>query len=336
MNTGPTVFETEEWRPIPEHPGYEVSSLGRVRSHVSQRAKRTGSPVIIGESYKTNGYKCVSLRDASGNRKIERTHRLVAAAFHVRKPGQDLVRHLDDDRTNCRADNLAWGDEADNHLDAIFNGKVKRGQDHHGAFISDEHVREIFLSTDTTYAAAAKYGVSPSYISNIRTRSVRQDATADLGLAPGAVGMGGYHRGRGRKITREQAIEIFTNPASHTEIARRIGVSIPHIIRIRQGIKWRSVTEGLSQPVYGKSTAGIRVNADGSLTGRSITGEQAIEIFMSPERGRDIAQRMGISEALVSTIRKRGQWGQLTKGLTPPQRPNYRKHRSQDLAPFGV
>jgi hypothetical protein len=264
-----------------------------------------------------------------GESKYVQTHRIIAEVFCARLPGQDLVRHLDDNRMNSKASNLAWGTRGDNAKDAIANGKIQRGLEHHAAFIKDEEVKEIFLSRESAHAAARRHKISPSYVSNIRTRRARADATEGLGVAPGAVGMGGKRRGVGDVLTKENVTEIYTTDTPSTELARKFGVSATHVLRIRQGIKWADFTKDLPQAKYRKSIAGIRINADGSFTGRSITGEQAVEIFLSPERGRDIARRFDITEALVSAIRKRGQWSHLTKGLTQPRRANKGRHRNQ-------
>lgn len=140
------------------------------------------------------------------------------------------------------------------------------------------------------------------------------------------MGLGCRRIGVGLKLTKDQVIEIYTKDEPHTVFARRFGVSMTTVLRIRQGVKWSSVTAGLKQPTYRQSVAGIRVDANGNQTGRSITAEQAAEIYTSIERGRDAAQRFGITEALVSSIRKGGQWRHVTKDLTQPKRPNYRKH----------
>lgn len=49
---------------------------------------------------------------------------LILRAF-VGSPGegQYLARHLDDDRSNNKLPNLAWGNDADNRIDAIRNGR---------------------------------------------------------------------------------------------------------------------------------------------------------------------------------------------------------------------
>ena len=320
-DTGQTVLENEEWRPCADHPGLEVSSLGRVRSWRSSKSKKSGEPQLLRGSIDGNGYPRVSVGRWNGGIHHRPIHVLVATAFCVRLPGHAVVRHLNDDRADSRATNLAWGSRADNTADAIANGRIIRGAQHPSAELSDSQVREIYQSSETTSECGRRFGIHGAYVSQIRHRRVRREATEGLGPAPGAVGMGGYHRGRGRTITKEIAVEIYTSPEPHAVLARRHGISMTHVLRIRQGKKWRSVTSGLPQPQYGQSIAGVRVDEDGNLTGKSLTAEQAIEIFTSPARGRDMAEKFNVTESVVSSIRKGCAWRHVTQGLTQPDRP---------------
>lgn len=67
----------EVWRPIPDFPKYEASSLGRIRSLLFDRIR-----ILKTDNRITNtGYETVSIRRSSGKRSML-VHRLVAAAFH--------------------------------------------------------------------------------------------------------------------------------------------------------------------------------------------------------------------------------------------------------------
>jgi hypothetical protein len=46
-------------------------------------------------------------------------------------------------------------------------------------------------------------------------------------------------RGRGAKLTAEQVAEIRTSTETPTILARRYGISQPHVSRIKQGQTWR-------------------------------------------------------------------------------------------------
>jgi hypothetical protein len=68
-------------------------------------------------------YPTVSLK-VNGKFKPVQVHKIVAYAWHgAPQPGQ-LCRHLDDNKLNWHADNLAWGTAQDNADDAKRNGIV--------------------------------------------------------------------------------------------------------------------------------------------------------------------------------------------------------------------
>jgi hypothetical protein len=117
----------EIWKPVVGHPGYEVSSLGNVRSSF-----RGGRVLRPGVNRKRGGYRQVNL--AGGIQR--RICVLVAAAFlGPRKEGQ-VARHKNGEPSDDRAENLEWGTQGDNNRDAV----------RHGTFLSEKrlaHLRRI-------------------------------------------------------------------------------------------------------------------------------------------------------------------------------------------------
>ena len=98
----------EVWRPIPNFGGYEVSDLGRVRSFRMGKVKLLLSKDRInlrknGKTYYT--YVCC----------------LVAFTFIGPKPKGQMVRHLDDIRSNNKLKNISYGTMQDNADDARRN-----------------------------------------------------------------------------------------------------------------------------------------------------------------------------------------------------------------------
>lgn len=96
-----TRCELEVWKPIPGHPKYEASTLGRVRNAT------TGH--VLKPQPNTRGYLKVHL----GRSVQMKVHRAVALAHIPLPDGGDLftaweVDHLDFNRTNNRRSNLRW------------------------------------------------------------------------------------------------------------------------------------------------------------------------------------------------------------------------------------
>lgn len=122
----PTRIET--WKPIRGYEGYyEVSDRGRVRSldrtitnSLGRRQSFRGCMMSFLTS--STGYFTVGLkRDGSVKRFL--VHRLVADAFCGSLRAGDVVRHLDGNKTNNHADNLAWGTVSDNIHDQVRHGR---------------------------------------------------------------------------------------------------------------------------------------------------------------------------------------------------------------------
>lgn len=107
---------TEEWQTIEGFPLYEVSSLGRVRSYA------TGKERELRGGVSGSGYRNVGLGSHASGIKYYGVHRLVALAFHGQPKSDQVVRHLDGDRLNNKASNLAWGTVSENMFDKVRHG----------------------------------------------------------------------------------------------------------------------------------------------------------------------------------------------------------------------
>lgn len=102
----------EQWRPIPGFAGkYEASSLGRIRS------KRC----VLKQRLNYRGYPVVELSKPPGSQE-SLVHRLVASAFHGVPTDGLECRHMDGNKTNNRAENLAWGTHSENAMDQVRHG----------------------------------------------------------------------------------------------------------------------------------------------------------------------------------------------------------------------
>jgi hypothetical protein len=158
------VSEFEEWREIPGHPGYDVSSLGRVRSvnrlvTYSNGVTRFHPGADLRPSM-SRGYHLVSLSGISIS-----VHRLVCPIFHGPRPSNNhQVAHWNGDRTDNRAANLRWATPKENKADEIRHGRQVIGVRHHRTKLSEGDVRLIRkLRAETGmfyYKIAERFGIS--------------------------------------------------------------------------------------------------------------------------------------------------------------------------------
>jgi hypothetical protein len=169
----PLDLPGEEWRPCPdfEH-WYEVSSFGRVRSHAR------GSRVLF-QGRDSSGYPTVAM-NKGGRRSTKTVHRLVCRAFHGEPIGDsNEAAHLDGNRTNPRADNLAWATKVENHSHMQAHGTQRAGERHPRAKLTWEDVRQVrALPRPLNMAAIGRrYGVHETTIRQIITgERWREDA----------------------------------------------------------------------------------------------------------------------------------------------------------------
>lgn len=150
----------EIWKVVPSHPAYEVSNFGQIRSPRK----------VLKPSKGHGGYLQVCL--SFGNKpKPYQIHILVNTLFNGPKPNSEsMTLHRDDNKDNCRADNLYWGTHKENTEDAIRNGKYPAGTNHWLAKVTVEQVneiRQIYEEIQTLKQRLHSFGLSPSTISAI-------------------------------------------------------------------------------------------------------------------------------------------------------------------------
>ena len=114
----------EVWKKHPRFMEYyEVSNLGRVRmlEHYDKLGRLYKEHILNARPHK-NGknrkdhYMRISLKRKSDSRYEDiLLHRLVAEAFIPNIDNKLQVNHIDEDKTNNRADNLEWCTNKENH-----------------------------------------------------------------------------------------------------------------------------------------------------------------------------------------------------------------------------
>lgn len=125
-------------RPIPDLPGYVATPDGHIVSAIEGRWSGRQLSEVPG---RRGRYLCVRLNDR-GKRRARHVHALVAEAFHGPREGRQ-VRHLNGDRRDNRASNLAWGTAVENAADRDAHGTTARGSRNGAARLNEAKVAEI-------------------------------------------------------------------------------------------------------------------------------------------------------------------------------------------------
>ena len=112
-------------------PQYEVTRDGRVFS-VGSNWRGYGRREMR-QTPNADGYPSVRLT-INGRRVRLAVHRLVAKQYLPPRPSpRHEVRHLDGDKNNPSAENLAWGTQKENADDRERHGRTSRGPAHSAA-----------------------------------------------------------------------------------------------------------------------------------------------------------------------------------------------------------
>ena len=130
---------------------YEVTRDGRVISYTKWRGHDWRELV---QHLDQGGYPCVRVVIKGKSKRIA-VHKLVARAYLGPQPAPGYeVRHLDGNKLNSHAGNLAWGTPKDNADDRERHGRTSRGSKHaatvkgrpsphKGKHLSDEHKAKL-------------------------------------------------------------------------------------------------------------------------------------------------------------------------------------------------
>lgn len=143
------------WKQHPIYTNYFFCDDGRVVSKAKQKPRQ-----IYGTTAGQQRYKAIPV---DGSKKIY-IHRAICELFNGQPKEGEVCRHLDGNKYNNAASNLAWGSTQDNSEDMILHGNALFGERNPMAKLNEkqvEQMRSIREKFKTPYYEIAKmYGVS--------------------------------------------------------------------------------------------------------------------------------------------------------------------------------
>lgn len=269
----PEELETEEWRPVPDFLGYEVSNLGRVRSWKRPAIVKycdAQIPHIIKPSPKMQSdypdriaYMRVTLCSL-GTRINIPVHRLVLTIFVSPCPDGLEGCHWDGNPENNRLSNLRWDTKASNSADSVRHGTKPIGEKSPNAILVEKQVIEIrqrYALGESLSNLSVAYGVNMRTIACITTgeswRHVdgithvpgehygkRPLRGADNPIAKRPELEQGENNGHA-KLTTGQVIEIrkrYSSGETAVELSTDYNISPKTIWNIVAGRLWKTVS----------------------------------------------------------------------------------------------
>ena len=135
--------DTQKWVPIHSLIGYEACIEYHINSDGQIKSTKGKVERILKHKISNNGYPTVNLtqRLTRGKLKTVCVHTLVALAFLGAPPtplgrnkGCTLVDHKDDDKLNCKAENLQWCTRQFNNTKKPYNRRPKNTPEQKDAY----------------------------------------------------------------------------------------------------------------------------------------------------------------------------------------------------------
>jgi hypothetical protein len=170
--------------------------------------------------------------------------------------------------------------------------------------LTEETVLAIWQAEGPTRAVAERFGVTTDVVWSIRS------GQAWLGVTGGP--SSGYRHTK--KLTQEEIIYVYNCNDMRADLARRMGVSESLVSRIRSGQLHADITGA----VPGMQPPRLRPVQDQSrprphrcpppsarrTCSPQLTDKQALEVYVSAERGDLLARKFGVSTTTISHIRR--------------------------------
>lgn len=165
----------EEWRPIPSAAGYEVSSLGRIRSvertviTSKGHARRYKSRPISASSFNQYGHAKFMAHDHGQTRPVY-VHQAIAEAFIGSCPEGMLATHRDGCPEHNLLGNIRYATPTENQADRRRHGTHLEGERHPMSKLRLSQVQEIrrrVAAGEPKQLIAESFQISRGYLNEL-------------------------------------------------------------------------------------------------------------------------------------------------------------------------
>lgn len=159
--------------------GEHVRSLDRLGSDGRRLKGREKKINLMGAKAGTHGRKRDNLYRATsitheGKPLRVKIATLVADTFLPPRPPGRVLRHGPNGKLDDSVGNLSYGTKSQDHQDMVRDGTAPRGEKHGRAKLTDVQWLEILDAKGTQQSIANRYGISRSYVSNIKSGKRRK------------------------------------------------------------------------------------------------------------------------------------------------------------------
>jgi len=166
-------YTDEVWKVIPYARNYAVSDHGRVMRVVGGKGAKPNHILATSNWSPNRDYVCAHLVTNEGQIVTRRMNRLVLEVFVGPPPTpRHMSLHGDGNSLNNHIGNLRWGTQKENRKDSERHGTAPFGSDYKRAKLTKEAVLAIRASTEFHRVLAARYGVSRTTITNVKSRAI--------------------------------------------------------------------------------------------------------------------------------------------------------------------
>lgn len=174
-------------------------------------------------------------------------HRLAWELHHNEEiPEGGVICHHCDNPACCNPNHLFLGTQDDNMKDAANKKRIKHGENHHSASLTEDDIRQIRKfgegSDLTRQQIASRFGIVRTTVNDILTGRTWQHVDPDWN-PPKSKSRGTKHPNA--KLTEDDVREIrrlSANGLSQRKLAAQFGVSRGTIEPILKGETWKHVT----------------------------------------------------------------------------------------------